>query len=93
MKKNKHVTPALATNTLKVGLVSALFAGGVFVALGSAPSVSAAIHSGNTYKASQRLTDDEIYERAKTLKLPKYIRGSLYGILNQNSSVTYPKDY
>ncbi|WP_205029796.1 hypothetical protein [Streptococcus porcinus] len=90
MKNNKQTIPTIATNYLKAGLVSALFAGGVFVALGSTPSVSAASYTGN--KTSERLNDTELYERAKTLKLPKYITGSLYGILNQNSSVTYPKD-
>ncbi|MGT2687215.1 hypothetical protein ACVRWT_07495 [Streptococcus porcinus] len=90
MKNNKQTISTNATNYLKAGLVSALFAGGVFVALGSTPSVSAASYTGN--KTSEKLTDTEIYERAKTLKLPKYIRGSLYGNLNHNSSVTYPKD-
>lgn len=44
-------------------------------------------------KLAQRLTDEEIYERAKKQDLPKYIGGSLKGILNQHSTVTYPEDY
>ncbi|MGN2341260.1 hypothetical protein K6973_09650 [Streptococcus dysgalactiae] len=44
-----------------------------------------------TSQATQRLTDQEIYKRAQKLDLPDYIGGSLKGILNQNSSVTYPK--
>ncbi|MEF2025546.1 hypothetical protein QX202_05495, partial [Streptococcus canis] len=44
-------------------------------------------------QAAQPLTDEEIYERAQKLDLPDYIGGSLKGILNQNSTVTYPKDY
>src|SRR3712207_7691414 len=45
------------------------------------------------YQSEERpLTDQEIYERAQRLELPDYISGSIYGILNQNSSITYPKD-
>ncbi len=78
----KQTDTTLAFNSLKRGLVSVMVLGGAFLALGSAANVSA-----------QPLTDEEIYERAQKLDLPDYIGGSLKGILNQNSTVTYPKDY
>ncbi|HEL0323232.1 TPA: hypothetical protein TUI15_001951, partial [Streptococcus equi subsp. zooepidemicus] len=39
--------------------------------------------------AAPQLTDQD----AQQLDLPDYVRGSIYGILNQNSSITYPRDY
>ncbi|HEL0784001.1 TPA: hypothetical protein TVG17_000729 [Streptococcus equi subsp. zooepidemicus] len=92
MTTTKQSKTTLAARYLKLGLTSAMFAGGAFLALGSAPAVSASTHAGNDQPATQRLTDQEIYERAQKLDLPDYVRGSIYGILNQNSSVTYPKD-
>ncbi|HEL1181896.1 TPA: hypothetical protein TVK19_000540 [Streptococcus equi subsp. zooepidemicus] len=92
MTTTKQSKTTLAARYLKLGLTSAMFAGGAFLALGSAPAVSASTHAGNDQPATQRLTDQEIYERAQQLELPDYVRGSIYGILNQNSSVTYPKD-
>ncbi|KDE02022.1 hypothetical protein M837_01954 [Streptococcus equi subsp. zooepidemicus SzS31A1] len=92
MTTTKQSKTTLAARYLKLGLTSAMFAGGAFLALGSAPAVSASTHAGNDQSATQRLTDQEIYERAQQLELPDYVRGSIYGILNQNSSVTYPKD-
>ncbi|GFE44517.1 Uncharacterised protein [Streptococcus canis] len=77
----KQTDTTLAFNSLKRGLVSVMVLGGAFLALGSAANVSA-----------QPLTDEEIYERAQKLDLPDYIGGSLKGILNQNSTVTYPED-
>ncbi|WP_228317260.1 hypothetical protein [Streptococcus agalactiae] len=38
-------------------------------------------------KAERQLTDSEIYERAQKQVLPKYIQGSLSGILNQHSTL------
>ncbi|MGV3080882.1 hypothetical protein [Streptococcus dysgalactiae] len=72
-----HTNTTLVAKYVKLGLVSA----GAFLAIVSAPAISA-----------QRLTDQEIYERAQKLDLPDYIGGSLKGILNQNSDVTYPTD-
>ncbi|WP_231142453.1 hypothetical protein [Streptococcus equi] len=92
MTTTKQSKTTLAARYLKLGLTSAMFAGGAFLALGSAPAVSASTHAGNDQPATQRLTDQEIYERAQQLELPDYVRGSIYGILNQNSSITYPKD-
>ncbi|WP_228274591.1 hypothetical protein [Streptococcus equi] len=92
MTTGKQSKTTLAANALKLGLTSALFAGGAFLALGQAPAVSASTHAGNEQSVTQRLTDQEIYERAQKLDLPDYVRGSIYGILNQNSSITYPKD-
>ncbi|HEL1275448.1 TPA: hypothetical protein TVR16_000909 [Streptococcus equi subsp. zooepidemicus] len=92
MTTGKQSKTTLAANALKLGLTSALFAGGAFLALGQAPAVSASTHAGNEQSVTQRLTDQEIYERAQKLELPDYISGSIYGILNQNSSITYPKD-
>ncbi|MCL6222323.1 hypothetical protein ML603_08695 [Streptococcus dysgalactiae subsp. equisimilis] len=57
------------------------------------PTDKAGATQSETPQATQRLTDQEIYERAQKLDLPDYIGGSLKGILNQNSSVTYPTDY
>lgn len=93
MTTGKQSKTTLAANALKLGLTSAMFAGGAFLALGSAPAVSASTHAGNEQSVTQRLTDQEIYERAQKLDLPDYVRGSIYGILNQNSSITYPRDY
>lgn len=92
MTTGKQSKTTLAANALKLGLTSALFAGGAFLALGQAPAISASTHAGNEQSVTQRLTDQEIYERAQRLELPDYISGSIYGILNQNSSITYPKD-
>ena len=92
MTTGKQSKTTLAANALKIGLTSAMFAGGAFLALGQAPAVSASTHAGNEQPVTQRLTDQEIYERAQRLELPDYISGSIYGILNQNSSITYPKD-
>ncbi|WP_231113423.1 hypothetical protein [Streptococcus dysgalactiae] len=55
------------------------------------PTDKAGTTQSETPQATQRLTDQEIYERAQKLDLPEHINGSLKGILNQNSSVTYPK--
>lgn len=55
------------------------------------PTDKAGATQSETPQATQRLTDQEIYERAQKLDLPEHINGSLKGILNQNSSVTYPK--
>ncbi|WP_228306736.1 hypothetical protein [Streptococcus agalactiae] len=38
-------------------------------------------------KAERQLTDSELYERAQKQVLPKYIQGSLSGILNQHSTL------
>ncbi|HEL1352325.1 TPA: hypothetical protein TVS08_001694 [Streptococcus equi subsp. zooepidemicus] len=92
MTTGKQSKTTLAANALKLGLTSALFAGGAFLALGQAPAISASTHAGNEQSVTQRLTDQEIYERAQRFELPDYISGSIYGILNQNSSITYPKD-
>ena len=91
MTTGKQSKTTLVANALKLGLTSALFAGGAFLALGQAPVVSASTYVGDE-QPTQRLTDQEIYERAQKLELPDYISGSIYGILNQNSSITYPKD-
>ncbi|MDY4034129.1 MAG: hypothetical protein SOY51_02135 [Streptococcus dysgalactiae] len=72
-----HTNTTLVAKYVKLGLVSA----GAFLAIVSAPAISA-----------QGLSDQEIYERAQKLDLPDYIGGSLKGILNQNSDVTYPTD-
>ncbi|WP_375708663.1 hypothetical protein PJ261_06125 [Streptococcus dysgalactiae] len=56
------------------------------------PKVNAGVTQPGAYRAAQPLTDQEIYERAQKLDLPDYIGGSLKGILNQNSDVTYPTD-
>lgn len=93
MTTTKQSKTTLAARYLKLGLTSAMFAGGAFLALGSAPAVSASTHAGNDQPATQRLTDQEIYERAQQLELPDYVRGSIYGILNQNLSTIYPSDY
>ena len=74
---NTHKNTTLVAKYVKLGLVSA----GAFLAIVSAPPISA-----------QGLSDQEIYERAQKLDLPKYIDGSLKGILNQHSTVTYPED-
>lgn len=93
MTTGKQSKTTLAANALKLGLTSALFAGGAFLALGQAPAVSASTHAGDEQPVTQRLTDQEIYERAQKLELPDYISGSIYGILNQNLSTIYPSDY
>ncbi|MCD0041628.1 hypothetical protein HK307_06645, partial [Streptococcus agalactiae] len=41
----------------------------------------------STPKSERQLTDSEIYERAQKQVLPKYIQGSLSGILNQHSTL------
>ncbi|EHJ57163.1 hypothetical protein HMPREF9318_01763 [Streptococcus urinalis FB127-CNA-2] len=74
---------------LKLGLVSAIFAGGIFVALNPVTPASAANY---TNQSTRQLTDSEIYENAQKLDLPDYIHGSIYGILNQNSSFNYGND-
>ncbi|MCC9825163.1 hypothetical protein LZU69_02975, partial [Streptococcus agalactiae] len=38
-------------------------------------------------KAERQLTDSELYESAQKQVLPKYIQGSLSGILNQHSTL------
>ncbi|EHI68977.1 hypothetical protein ACVRY7_06475 [Streptococcus ictaluri] len=80
MKKTTTEKQSLTTKFVKLGLVSAMFTGGALLAL---------LASASTY------TDydyDAAYRNAQTAELPEYITGSIYGILNQNSSVTYPKD-
>ncbi|WP_239647852.1 hypothetical protein [Streptococcus agalactiae] len=75
---------------MKLGLVSAMFAGGAFVALGSTQGVSASTFTApqaTPPKAERQLTDAELYERAQKQVLPKYIQGSLSGILNQHSTL------
>ncbi|SUN27433.1 Uncharacterized conserved protein [Streptococcus agalactiae] len=93
MKKlitEKKVNNVSTANYLKLGLVSAMFAGGAFVALGSTQGVSASTFTApqaTPPKAERQLTDSEIYERAQKQVLPKYIQGSLSGILNQHSTL------
>ncbi|HFE0862373.1 TPA: hypothetical protein ACJSQQ_001436, partial [Streptococcus agalactiae] len=93
MKKlitEKKVNNVSTVNYLKLGLVSAMFAGGAFVALGSTQGVSASTFTAPQAthpKAERQLTDSEIYERAQKQVLPKYIQGSLSGILNQHSTL------
>ncbi|MCD0005304.1 hypothetical protein HK323_07235, partial [Streptococcus agalactiae] len=92
MKKlitEKKVNNVSTANYLKLGLVSAMFAGGAFVALGSTQGVSASTFTAQQAtppKAERQLTDAELYERAQKQVLPKYIQGSLSGILNQHST-------
>ncbi|EAO77653.1 Uncharacterized conserved protein [Streptococcus agalactiae] len=93
MKKlitEKKVNNVSTANYLKLGLVSAMFAGGAFVALGSTQGVSASTFTApqaTPPKAERQLTDAELYERAQKQVLPKYIQGSLSGILNQHSTL------
>ncbi|HFH6751240.1 TPA: hypothetical protein ACGL2B_000766 [Streptococcus agalactiae] len=71
MKKlitEKKVNNVSTVNYLKLGLVSAMFAGGAFVALGSTQGVSASTFTAPQAthpKAERQLTDSEIYERAQ----------------------------
>ncbi len=86
----KKVNNVSTANYLKLGLVSAMFAGGAFVALGSTQGVSASTFTApqaTPPKAERQLTDAELYERAQKQVLPKYIQGSLSGILNQHSTL------
>ncbi|HEN0215011.1 TPA: hypothetical protein U3P54_000632, partial [Streptococcus agalactiae] len=71
MKKlitEKKVNNVSTANYLKLGLVSAMFAGGAFVALGSTQGVSASTFTApqaTPPKAERQLTDAELYERAQ----------------------------
>ncbi|HEO4414743.1 TPA: hypothetical protein VAZ05_002365, partial [Streptococcus agalactiae] len=61
----KKVNNVSTVNYLKLGLVSAMFAGGAFVALGSTQGVSASTFTApqaTPPKAERQLTDSEIYE-------------------------------
>ncbi|MGT2933790.1 hypothetical protein [Streptococcus catagoni] len=78
---------------VKIGIISAMLAGGAMMTIGQASSVSAD-EVNQAGGAVRYPTDAEIYANAQKVDLSKRVLtgSSLYGIVSQNLSFRYPSD-